>query len=139
LNRSEVIRQLKSDEGFVPHAYQDHLGYWTLGYGFLIDERRGGGIPAPVAKFWLTHEVDKIHRGLIGALDFYRTLPQPVQNALVNMAYQLGMSGLLGFRKMLAALEAGDRETAAREALASRWANQTPERAKRVAGMIRGE
>lgn len=57
---------------------------------------------------------------------------------MANMAYQLGVSGVLRFRKMLEALRAGDREKAAEEALDSAWATQTPERAQRVARLIRG-
>ncbi len=38
---NELTADLKNDEGWRPFAYQDHLGFWTLGYGFLIDQRRG--------------------------------------------------------------------------------------------------
>lgn len=38
---------LTSDEGRVPHAYQDHLGYWTIGVGHLIDRRKGGVAELP--------------------------------------------------------------------------------------------
>jgi lysozyme len=54
------------------------------------------------------------------------------------MAYQLGPSGVVAFKKMLAALEAGDRIAAAEAALDSKWATQTPNRAQRVAALIRG-
>jgi len=65
--------------------------------------------------------------------------PPDVRRALLNMAYQLGVSGLLNFSKMLTALQAGDREEAAREALDSLWAKQTPNRARRVALLLRGK
>ena len=39
---AKLIKDLKRDEGWVPHAYKDSLGFWTIGYGFLIDEKRGG-------------------------------------------------------------------------------------------------
>jgi lysozyme len=64
--------------------------------------------------------------------------PADVKNALRLMVYQLGPAGLFSFRRMLAALEARDRVTAAEEALESTWAEQTPERARRVAMQIRG-
>ena len=34
---------LESEESSVPHSYQDHLGYWTIGVGHLIDERQPHG------------------------------------------------------------------------------------------------
>lgn len=39
-----LAAQLKAEEGRVPHAYQYHLGYWTIGVGRLIDKRKGGGL-----------------------------------------------------------------------------------------------
>jgi lysozyme len=53
------------------------------------------------------------------------------------MCFNLGMPRLRQFRNMLAALEAGDFETAAREALDSRWAGQVGARAERIAAQIR--
>ena len=63
---------------------------------------------------------------------------EDVQRALANMVYQLGVQGVCNFRLMLEALEDGDRVEAADEALDSRWAEQTPKRAWRVANLIRG-
>ena len=133
-----VAQDLKRDEGWVPHAYQDHLGYWTLGYGFLIDERRGGRIPQHIANQWLEWEINQRWAKLTTELPWLEDQPEDVQRALANMAYQLGVGGVLRFRKMLEALRAGDREKAAEEALDSAWATQTPERAQRVARLIRG-
>lgn len=132
----QLIQDLKRDEGFVEHVYPDHLGYLTLGYGFMVDERRGGGIPEPVAQYWLEYEIEKRFDSLLEKLPWLVDQPEDVQRALGNMSYQLGVNGLLNFRNMLAALESGDRETAASEALNSRWAQQTPHRAKRVAALI---
>jgi lysozyme len=39
-----VIEQLTREEGKRRSAYQDHLGYWTIGVGRLIDARKGGGL-----------------------------------------------------------------------------------------------
>lgn len=133
-----VAQDLKRDEGWVPHAYQDHLGYWTLGYGFLIDQRRGGRLPRHIANQWLEWEIDQRWNKLTSAEPWLDDQPEDVQRALANMAYQLGVSGVLRFRKMLQALRDGDREKAAQEALDSVWATQTPERAQRVARLIRG-
>lgn len=133
-----VAEDLKRDEGWVPHAYQDHLGYWTIGYGFLIDKRKGGRLPKHIGNQWLQWEIEQRWRELTDAEPWLDDQPEDVQRALANMAYQLGVSGVLRFRKMLQALRDGDREKAADEALDSVWATQTPERAQRVAWFIRG-
>ena len=132
-----IAADLKSDEGWREHAYQDHLGYWTIGYGFLIDERRRGRIPQQVADYWLDWEIDRIWERLSEALPWFDDLPEQVQRALVNMGYQLGVSGLLRFRRTLWLLEQGDWADAADEALRSKWAEQTPNRARRVTDWIR--
>jgi len=52
------------------------------------------------------------------------------------MGFQLGVRGLLNFRRMWTALEQKDYAMAAEEALDSRWAEQTPNRAAEVAAWI---
>lgn len=134
LIRADLIRE----EGDVPYAYKDHLGYWTIGVGFLIDKDKGGRLPDAVRDFWLDHVLDEIEAGLDRNISWWRTLPEGAQRALMEMAYQLGIGGLLEFKNMLAALQKGDPDTAIKEALDSKWAKQdTPERAKRVTGLFR--
>jgi len=55
------------------------------------------------------------------------------QAYLVSMEFQLGTSGVLLFRHLLAALAAGDWLGAQQNALASDWHKQTPERCERAA------
>lgn len=137
MDTSRVISQLKQDEGWSATVYDDHLGFKTVGYGFLVDERRGGGMPKEVGEYWLAHNVHGIIHELHRRLSCWERLPQPVKEALVNMAYQLGTRGLLGFRKTLELIDMGHYAEAADEALVSRWATQTPNRAKRVTDLIR--
>ena len=131
-----ISEQLKRDEGVVKHAYRDHLGYLTIGIGFLIDERKGGRMPDEVMEFWLGYEIEKRRVALSKAIPFFDDLDEARQGALVNMAYQLGVNGVLAFKKMLHSMQRGDYDIAAKEALDSRWATQTPERAKRIAKQI---
>src|SRR5690606_5314487 len=83
-----VAEDLKRDEGWVPHAYQDHLGYWTIGYGFLIDERKGGRLPKHIGNQWLQWEIEQRWRELTDAEPWLDDQPEDVQRALANMAYQ---------------------------------------------------
>ena len=137
MNRDRLKFQLKHDEGWRASAYQDHLGFWTIGYGFLIDERRCGKLPARVAEFWLDHLLDKLTAELAVRVPCWDEQPEIVQEALANMAYQLGVNGLLKFKRMLRAVALRHYGEAARHALDSKWAEQTPNRARRVANMIR--
>ena len=134
-----LIEDLKSDEGWRPSAYSDSLGYLTIGYGFLIDERKGGELPVEIAEQWLVYAATQRWNALVNIYPWLIDQPEQVQRAVANMAYQLGVNGVGNFTKMLNALESGDRETAAIEALDSKWSTQTPERAERVANMIGGD
>ena len=58
------------------------------------------------------------------------------RDAILNMAFNLGVGGLLTFRNMLLALTAGDWMTAARHARQSDWYQQVGPRAERIAQMI---
>lgn len=137
MNRSILLQELKRDEGFVSHVYKDHLGYDTIGVGRLVDRRRGGGISEYEGDILLGNDVDRVVGSLDHKIPWMRDLSDARQRALVNMAFQLGVNGLLNFRKTLSFMKDGKFEEAAEEALNSRWARQTPERAKRIAKMIR--
>ncbi|WP_119168648.1 glycoside hydrolase family protein [Algihabitans albus] len=132
-----LIAQLKRHEGLVLHAYTDHLGFWTIGYGRLTDGRRGGGISKEEAELLLRNDVARVTADVERRLPWVRGLSDGRRQALCNMGFQLGVSGLLGFRQMLAALQKGRFDLAAREALDSRWAKQAPDRADEIARMIR--
>ena len=136
MNRDQLIADLKTDEGWSATVYRDTEGFETIGFGFLVDPRRSGGMPREVGEYWLRFLVDQLVPSLRRALPRFDVYPEPVQRALCNMSYQLGLSGLLGFRKMLAAIDRGDYAQAQREALDSRWAIQTPNRARKVAALI---
>lgn len=136
-DRIALFKELEEDEGRVPYAYQDHKGYWTAGVGFLIDKEKGGRIPEPVIDFWLQYLVEDREKQLDQYIPWWRKLSDARQRALIQMSYQLGVSGLLGFPKMLKALQEGNWGEAYRQALDSKWAKtDTPERAQKVAAML---
>ena len=136
--RQQLRADLIRDEGWRAHAYQDTEGFWTIGYGFLVDSRRGNGLPKHIADQWLDYLIREKIALLRSRWPAFDEQPEEVQRAIGNMVYQLGVGGVMGFRRMLAALEDGDRKEAARQALDSRWARQTPNRAHRVASLICG-
>ncbi len=131
-----IKRDLIRDEGWVPHAYKDSEGYLTIGVGHLIDKRKKGELPAKIIDALLMHDIREVMKQLDKKLPWWRSLDETRQRVLVNMAFNLGINGLLKFRKMLAALEAGDYEKAAEEMLDSRWAKQVGKRAERLWAMM---
>lgn len=131
--KEELIR----DEGIVLHAYDDSLGYTTIGVGRMIDHRLGGGITTDEAMYLLENDIGRVVIDLRKALPKYETLSENRQRALVNMAFNLGIGRLMGFKKLIDAINIGNWERAYIEALDSKWAAQVGNRAVRIAGMLR--
>lgn len=131
---ADLVETISTEEGFRAKPYEDSRGVLTIGYGTNLAE----GITRDEAEFLLENRIERTRQALRDQWEPFDDQPGNVQNALTDMAYQLGVTGALGFHKMLAALEAGQYETAAAEALASKWARETPARVKRVADAIRG-
>ena len=136
---TQIVDDLVRDEGFRAKAYRDHLGKLTIGIGFLIDPDEPGAIEMPrsVANLWMLDILRERRQALDAAIPWWTELSEGRQRALLNMAYQLGTAGLLKFKIMLALLEAKIWKAAAVEALDSRWAKQTPERAERIYELLK--
>lgn len=136
--RTELTRQLKGDEGVKAHAYQDHLGFWTIGVGRLVDQRKpGSGLRDHEIDYLLRNDIDDRIEQLTRRLPWFVHLDPARQGVLLNMSFQLGVEGLLGFKNTLRLVEQGDYAQAADNMLLSKWASQTPERAKRMAEQMR--
>lgn len=132
-----LIDQLRRDEGEVLHAYTDQLGYLTIGVGHLIDRRKGGGISPEISARLLDHDICRTKDELFSKLPWITSL-DPIRAAvLINMAFNMGVDGLLEFHNTLAMVKAGNYEAAANGMLNSLWARQVPDRAKRLADQMK--
>ena len=134
---TQITKQIKSDEGLVLHAYDDLLGYLTIGYGRLIDHRKGGGITKEEAEYLLANDIERKLQELQSRLPWIKKLDDVRKGVLLNMSFQLGVSGLMAFKNTLAKIETGDYEGASVNMLKSKWATQTPNRAQRMAEQMR--
>lgn len=129
---------LERDEGRVRHAYQDSLGYWTIGVGHLIDKRRGGGLPEHIIDLLLQFDIDEKTTQLYDAFPWTAQLDPARRAVLVCMTFQLGIDGLRAFKNSMAAMEVGNWSLAADRFLQSKVAReQAPLRWKRFAQQIR--
>ena len=128
-----LVEELKRDEVLRLRPYKDSVGTLTIGYGHNLEN----GISEIEAETLLRADIDIAIAELDRALPWWCDLPRSTTRALVNMCFQLWIVRLLGFKKMLAALERRELRTAADEVLESKLARQTPNRARRVAALIR--
>lgn len=135
---NELVRQLNGDEGRKPCAYQDHLGFWTIGVGRLVDARKpGAGLRPAEMDFMLSNDIEDRVQQLTARLPWFTKLDEARQGVLLNMSFQMGVAGLLGFKNTLKMVENGDYDGAATGMLHSLWATQTPARAKRLSLQMR--
>ena len=134
----DLTAQLRRDEDERATVYQDSLGFWTIGIGRLVDGRKhGAGLRPDEMAYMLRNDINDRVLSLTHALPWFNTLDAARQGALLNMAFQMGTQGLLQFTTTLARIARGDYEGASRSMLDSKWATQTPERAKRLAAQMK--
>lgn len=114
--------------------YRDSVGKLTLGVGRNLDDV---GITTDEALLLLSNDILKVYRGLKATLPFWEKIDATRQRVLANMAFNMGVSGLLGFKKMLAAIEMGHYHEAADEMLSSKWAAQVGKRATELAELMK--
>ena len=126
-----LLDRLKKFEGYRRHVYSCSLGHLTIGYGTMIEEG-GHGVPEYIAELLLRDYLQTIESRM-RAHEWFCELNQARQHCILEMAYQMGVEGVLGFQMMIAALQRGDYLEAGAQALDSLWAKQTPARANDVA------
>lgn len=129
----KIEEQLILHEGLRLKPYKCPAGYLTIGVGRNLETK---GISREEALFLLRNDIKEIERAL-SKYDWYMKLDPIRQKVLIDMCFNLGLAGLLQFRRMITALISGDYETAADEMLASKWAKQVGARAQRLARMMR--
>jgi len=135
-NVKQILRpRLERHEDIKLKPYRDSRGFLTIGIGRNLDTK---GISREEADIMCGNDI-------IEAIDLVRhNLPWSLNlddnrfSVLVEMAFQMGIGGLLLFKDFLAALEAGDYLTAQVEMLDSKWAKEdSPKRALELSEIIR--
>lgn len=133
MDRTAMIRQLRLHEGERLKPYRCTAGKLTIGVGRNLEDR---GISAAESAYLLGNDVDHHWRELVKAVPWVEQLDEVRQHVLLDMAFNLGIAGLLGFKNTLATIKAGDFQKASVMMLDSRWAKQVGGRADRLATMM---
>ena len=132
--------RIKIHEGKRNVAYLDSVGVLTVGYGHSLGIKVDGKIEKIPHRRFTDKEIDLMfdidfNEALRGArsLLVFEFLNEARQGVLIEMVFQLGLGGVKKFRLFLDAARRGDWGGAKREMLDSRWADQTPKRAQKLA------
>lgn len=128
-----IEEQLILHEGLKLKPYRCSAGKLTIGVGRNLEDK---GISEEEALFLLRNDIDKAVTDL-EKHSWYIKLDPIRQKVLIDMAVNLGTNGLLQFERMIAALEKGDYENAAKEMQDSKWYRQVKSRGVRLVEMMR--
>lgn len=150
MNIDRVLYRISEHEGFVSWVYDDAtgepivpgskvVGHPTVGIGTCLDKSVGCGLTRRQAEFLRDDKVTAICREMDRRIGWWRGLgvahPQAAE-VLVEVAYHIGVGGLLGFKNMLAAAERRDLSAMRAELLDSQVARRFPTRYDELARLI---
>lgn len=128
--------KLIEHEGMKKYAYQDSRGNLTIGIGRCI-EPGNEGLTVDECFYLMRNDIDRLNREL-SIYDWYKTQDEVRQGVLIEMAFNVGVAGLLGFKRFIEALKPINAPLAASEMLNSLWATQVgPTRANDMASRMR--
>jgi len=127
-----LIQSIKKHEGWRSKLYVDSVGVKTIGYGINLEQQE---MPKAVAELWLSMVVSDI-KNKLREYEWYIKLNGDRRKAIIDMAYNLGIPGLLKFKNMIAAIKENNYRKAAKEMIDSKWASQVGKRATDLAKIM---
>ena len=130
----ELLSSIRKHEGFRAKVYKDTLDFDTIGYGFAVKDLV---LDEDIANIILQRKLEALIRSIEFKFSWYADLPNAVKDVVIEMCYQLGVKGFSKFRKTIKHLENEEWELAADEMLDSKWAVQTPNRAKALSDRVK--
>ena len=126
---------IKKHEGYVGIVYKDSLGIDTIGYGFAIKDLE---LDEDICDIILDRKLKDLDDRIKLKFGWYPFMPKEIQYVVTEMCYQLGVTGFSKFIKTITYLKDKDFKSASVEMLDSRWAKQTPNRAKEMSEIVGG-
>lgn len=159
-SRKILNQQLRIDEGNVLHVYKDSLGLNTIGIGRCLDTKgltrnecdylnlgvyskneivavlKERGITQEETDWLLDNDIDYFDNELFNSLIWLNNSLEMVKIILMNMAFNLGVTGLLGFHTTLRLIKSKNYIEASKQMLNSKWAIQVGDRAIRLSKLL---
>ena len=162
---TQLEQDLINDEGLRLKVYKDTVGKSTIGVGRDINDKPfrpeeviklgtsnernvstvedltneiiANGITKDEAIYLLDNDIALVTKGLIHNLPWVDTQPDDVKRVLINMAFNMGVGGLLKFHNTLNFIKNNDYVDAANGMLASIWAKEVGARAIRLSDILK--
>jgi lysozyme len=132
--KMSLIESIKEHEGYVGVVYKDSLGIDTIGYGFAIKDLE---LDEDICEMILERKLKNLNDRVRVRFEWYRYMPPQIQDVIMEMCYQLGVTGFSKFKKTILFLQNKQFHDASQEMLDSLWARQTPNRAKELSNRVK--
>tara|TARA_X000001382_G_C3050196_1_gene140813 strand:+ start:100 stop:537 length:438 start_codon:yes stop_codon:yes gene_type:complete len=138
MSKDTLKEKIKIHEGFRDTIYLDTLNKKTIGYGHLIVHEdkfiEGKAYPKEELEALFDKDFEKGWNLMVQFCEVnnLRSISDDAKEILCEMIFQMGYSGVGKFKNMIKALQNRDYTKASIEMLDSRWAKQTPNRAKEL-------
>ena len=133
--RDTLFEDIKMEEGYRSSVYLDTLEKPTIGYGFLIDSLE---LQEDICQMILMRKLEKLIKTIKFNFKWFDDMPEKVQDVVINICYQLGVSGFSKFKKTIQFMKNKQWDKASVEMLDSKWAReQTPQRALRLSETVK--
>ena len=129
-----LIENIKLSEGFRSKVYKCSQGYDTIGYGFAIKDLH---LDEDICDMILERKLAELKIRVVRQFPFFDDCPEEVQDVLMEMCFQIGVKGVSKFSKTIDHIMRKDYRAAGVEMLDSKWANQTPNRAKKLSDQMK--
>ena len=142
MNMDRLLESVMKHEGYRNKVYLDTLGKRTVGVGHLCVEDFWEDDKEYDEKFLMTILEHDLQTAIKGAKELMEEhdcadIDEQAEEILIEMVFQLGKNGVSKFKNMWKALAEKNYIGASYEMLDSRWAKQTPNRAKAMAKTIK--
>ena len=112
--------------------------FWTGGHGIKLGKDHKAPEGGYTDEYWNKKFNERFTEAHNGALKLVGTdMDYRVTGVLTEMIYQIGYTGVSKFKNTLKYMENGQWDLASNEMLNSKWAVQTPQRAKDLAKIIK--
>ena len=129
-----LIESIKKNEGNVKMVYKDSLGIDTIGYGFAIKDLE---LDEDICDEILLRKLKDLEKQVNRKFGWFKYMPPNIKDVVMEMSYQLGVTGFSKFKKTIAFLQDKQWQEASVEMLDSLWAKQTPNRAKALSNIVK--
>lgn len=128
-----LVERLIKHEGLRLRPYTCPAGKLTIGVGRNLEDR---GISEEEAIMMLQNDIIACRKECYSNFIWYGEMDELRQEVILEMCFNLGITRLKGFKKMLKACELKNYSLASQEMLTSLWARQVGNRAKTLAKIM---